>query len=315
MAESSSKVTVWAALLGNLAIAIIKFVAAALSGSSAMLSEGVHSLVDTGNEVLLLYGMHRAGLPPDREHPFGHGRELYFWAFVVALLLFAVGAGVSFYEGIVHLQAPEPIRQPWLVAGVLAASAVFEGISWTIALRGFAKVKGDLGWWQAFRRSKDPTSFMVLFEDSAALTGIAIAALGTGLALWTGDPRWDGIASLAIGVLLGAVALLLVREVKTLLIGERADPALSRAILAKAAALGGVERANAIATVQLGPDQVVANLSVAFADDLSTPRIEATVAELERIVRADHPEVVALFVKPQPAGAGKLIADPPEEKG
>lgn len=318
MADSDSKVTVWAALLGNLAIAVTKFAAAALSGSSAMLSEGVHSLVDTGNEVLLLYGLHRATLPADADHPFGHGRELYFWSFVVALLIFAVGAGVSVYEGIAHLRAPEPITRPGLVFGVLAAAALFEGVSWAIALRGFRRTQRGRSWWQAFRRSKDPTNFMVLFEDSAALAGLAIAALGTGAALWTGDPRWDGAASLAIGAVLGLVAILLARESKMLLIGERADPALSAAILDLARTTPGIENANAIATVQLAPNQVVVTLSIAFADDWRTPQIERLVAQLEAAVRKAHPDVAALFVKPQSAAHSRcarsaVTADPPPD--
>ena len=299
--DTQSKLVVWAALLGNLAIAATKFAAAGITGSSAMLSEAVHSLVDTGNELLLLYGMNRAARPPDAEHPLGHGRELYFWAFVVALLIFAVGAGVSFYEGIRHIRNPEPIVRPGVVFAVLAASFLFEGISWGLALRQFRRAQGDLGWWEAFRQSKDPTTFMVLFEDSAALLGIGVAALGVTLALLTGDPRWDGVASLAIGAILATVAVLLARESKALLIGERGDPALSAAIMELARDAPGVERANGIVTLQLAPDQVVVNLSLEFDDALHTTGIETAVTTLERRIRAAHPEVAALFVKPQSA--------------
>ena len=296
-----STLVVWAALAGNLAIAVVKFIAAAISGSSAMLSEGVHSLVDTINEVLLLYGMARAKRKPDAEHPLGHGRELYFWSFVVALLIFAVGAGVSVYEGIAHLRAPTPIERPRLVFIVLGVSAVFEGASWWIALREFRARQGGRSLWQAFRESKDPPSFMVLFEDSAALLGIAVAAAGTGLALATGDDRWDGAASLAIGVILAVVAGLLARESKALLIGERADPALGASILKLAHDTAGVGRANGVATIQLAPDQVVVTLSLEFDDALLTPAIEASVVDLEKRIRDVHPEVSAIFVKPQTA--------------
>lgn len=299
MSKGGSNLVVWAALAGNLAIAVTKGAAAAVTGSSGMLSEAVHSLVDTGNEVLLLYGMKRAARPPDDTHPFGYGRELYFWSFVVALLIFAVGAGVSFYEGIVHLADLEPIESPRIVFIVLALSAAFEGVSWFIALREFLGKKGGQTVWQAFRASKDPPTFMVLFEDSAALLGIAAAAAGAGLAVATGDPRWDGIASLVIGGILAVVAVLLARESKALLIGERADPALSAAILATARAIPGIDAANGVATVQLSPDQVIAYLSVEFCDDLRAPAIEAATIDLERRVRDAHGQVVALFVKPQ----------------
>ncbi len=318
--KSGSNLVLWAALAGNLAIAVVKFIAAAISGSSAMLSEGVHSLVDTVNEVLLLYGMKRSSRPPDADHPLGYGRELYFWSFVVALLIFAVGAGVSVYEGVAHLMNPEAIRSPRTVFIVLGVSALFEGASWFVAFRDFRSKQAGATLWQAFRRSKDPPSFMVLFEDSAALLGIAVAAAGTWLALATGDPRWDGAASLTIGVILAIVAALLARESKALLIGERADPALSAAVLRLAHDTAGVDRANGVATIQLAPDQVVVTLSLEFADNLRTPAIEAAVVDLERRIRDRHPEVSAIFVKPQTnhearrrqaAGEGGLQIDDP----
>ncbi len=300
-ATEGSSFVVWAALAGNLAIAVVKFVAAAVSGSSAMLSEAVHSLVDTGNEVLLLYGLRRSARPADDRHPLGYGRELYFWSFVVALMIFAVGAGVSIYEGVARLRHPHAIESPRLVFIVLAVSAVFEGSSWFVAFRGFRAKAGGKSFWAAFRASKDPPTFMVLFEDSAALAGLAVAAAGAGLALATGEPRWDGAASLVIGAILGVVAVLLARESKALLIGERADPDLSAAIRDCAARVDGVEAVNAVVTIQLAPDQVVVNLSLDFADDLTTAGIETAVVDLERYIRADHPEVAALFVKPQAA--------------
>ena len=301
MRVAGSKFVVVAALLGNLAIAVTKFVAAAVTGSSAMLSEAVHSLVDTGNELLLLYGMRRAARPPDAASPFGHGRELYFWAFVVALLIFAGGALVAFYEGIDHIRNPEPISRPEVLFGVLAAAFVFEGISWIIALRAFRSAQGELSWWQAFRRSKDPTTFMVLFEDSAALAGILVAATGAALTLWTGDARFDGGASLVIGAILAVVAALLARESKALLLGERADPELSAGVGAIARQTRGVANVNAVTTVQIAPDQVLVAFSIEFDDALTAPGIEAAIAGMETRVRAAHPQVTALFVKPQTA--------------
>jgi cation diffusion facilitator family transporter len=299
MAKSGANVAVWAALAGNLLVAASKFIAAAVTGSAAMLSEAVHSLVDTVNELLLLYGIARSARPPDRRHPLGYGRELYFWSFVVALLIFALGAGVSAYEGVDHLLHPVPIQRRGVIFVVLAVSLAFETSSWLVGMRAFRAAQRNRGWWEAFRRSKDPPTFIVVFEDSAAILGILAAGIGTTLVILTGDPRWDGVASLAIAVILAAVAALLARESKELLIGERADPALSDAIIRTAAGITGVCSANSIVTVQLAPNNVIATLSLDFFDYLRAPDIERAVIELEARIRAAHPEVSALFVKPQ----------------
>jgi cation diffusion facilitator family transporter len=299
MAKSGTNVAVWAALAGNVLVAATKFVAAAVSGSAAMLSEAVHSLVDTVNELLLLYGIARSVRPADRVHPLGYGRELYFWSFVVALLIFALGAGVSLYEGVDRLLHPVPIEHPVVIFVVLAVSLAFESASWLVGMRAFRTAKSSLGWWEAFRRSKDPPTFIVVFEDSAAILGIAAAGAGTAAALLTGDSRWDGVASVVISVILAGVAGLLARESKELLIGERADQALSDAIMRTASAIPGVCRANSIVTMQLAPNSVVATLSLDFFDNLRAPDIEQAVVELEARVRSAHPEVKALFVKPQ----------------
>jgi cation diffusion facilitator family transporter len=301
--QNSSKTVIYAALGGNLLVAATKFVAASISGSSSMLSEGVHSLVDTLNEVLLLYGLRRSARMPDPVHPLGYGRELYFWSFIVAVLLFALGAGVSIYQGVLHVLAPAPIDNASVNYVVLALSFVFEGVSWRVALRAFRAAKGDLGYWQAVRRSKDPPSFMVLFEDSAALIGIVIAALGTFAADSLDRPALDGVASILIGLVLAFTASVLARESKGLLIGERADPQLADSIEALAISEPGVAGANGIMTVHLAPQQIVAALSLEFDDELRAPRIEAAVADLEQRVRERHPQVVALFVKPQTPGS------------
>lgn len=298
MASGNRKV-VNAALVGNLAIAVTKFVAAALTGSSAMLSEGVHSLVDTCNELLLLHGMRRAALPPDEDHPFGYGREMYFWSFIVALLVFALGSGVSFYEGIAHLRHPQPMDRPVVNYVVLAISFLFEGGSWLIALRAFAATKGGRGWFEAFRASKDPSTFTVLFEDSAALLGLSIALAGVAGAQLTGRPWIDGMASMGIGLVLAVAALLLARETKALLIGEAAHPRVRKDILRIAARDPAIRHANGVFTVQLGPDSVVATLSAEFEDALTTPEVEACVNRIEAAVCKTHPDVVALYVKPQ----------------
>lgn len=300
MASASHKV-VYVALGGNLMIAIAKFVAAGLSGSSAMLSEGVHSLVDTVNEVLLLYGLHRAGKPPDRSHPFGYGRELYFWSFIVALLVLAAGAGVSFYEGVMHIREPEAIERPWINYAVLGVSFLFEGTSWLVALREFRARKGKLGYFEAFRLSKDPSTFTVLLEDSAALLGLLIALAGVVGAQAFDEPALDGVASLGIAGVLASFALLLARETKGLLIGEPAHPRVSGSILAIAAADPGVHAANGVLTVQMGPNQVVATLSAEFEDALTTPQIEACINRIEAQAKTIHPELLSLFIKPQTA--------------
>jgi cation diffusion facilitator family transporter len=301
-AHSGSKKVIYAALAGNLAIALTKFAAAFFTGSSAMLSEGVHSLVDTGNGGLLLYGLRRASRPPDASHPFGHGRELYFWSFVVALLVFALGAGVSFYEGVVHILDPEPIRNPTVNYVVLGLSFLFEGGSWWVALKEFRRNKGGLGYFAAVRQSKDPSVYTVLFEDSAALLGLIIAFVGIFCAQMFAMPELDGVASIGISIILGSTAIFLARESKGLLMGEPALPEVQKAVLALAQADPAVQRANGILTVHLGPEEIVAALSLEFEDHMTAPEIETCVERLEAKLRAERPEIVALFVKPQTKG-------------
>lgn len=304
-ANSSSTRVIYAALVGNLLVAFTKAGAAAWTGSSAMLSEAVHSFVDIGNQILLLYGMRRAKLQADADHPIGYGRELYFWSFIVALLVFALGAVVSIYHGILHVRAPEPIHDAFVNYAVLALAFVFEGASWWIAFKHFRTIKGTLGYYAAFRGSKDPPSFVGLFEDSAALIGIVIAAFGTFAATSLDRPALDGVASILIGVVLACTAGLLARESKSLLIGERADRALSDSLLRIAEAASASSKANGVLTVQLAPDQILAALSLEFADSLRVPEVEAAVVEIERQIRAAHPEIVTLFIKPQTAAAFK----------
>lgn len=297
--KHGSKLVVVAALCGNLAIAITKFIAAGITGSSAMVSEGVHSTVDTTNQMLLLYGMKRAATPPSQSHPFGYGRELYFWAFIVALLVFALGAGISIYEGISHIRHPAPITNPVVNYVVLGISLLFEGGTWWVALREFRRQKGEMGYFEAFRRSKDPTTFTVLFEDTAAMLGLLIALAGIGASQVLGMPVLDGAASIAIGVVLAISSLLLARETKGLLLGESAHPRVRDAILDIAARDPAVRRANGVFTVQMGPASVVAVLSAEFEDALTTPEIEACIGRIEEAVEQAHPSVTALFVKPQ----------------
>ena len=305
MAEHTSKTAIVAALVGNLLIAITKGIAAAITGSSAMLSESVHSLVDTGNEVLLLYGLKRAAKPPDDRHPYGYGRELYFWSFVVALLIFAVGAGVSIYEGVVHIRHPEPIEQVWINFVVLGLALVFEGVSWWFGWKAFSKVRRSRPIWDAFVASKDPTTFMVLFEDSAALAGIVIAAIATFLSWQLRLPWIDGTGSILIGVVLAFVAIVLARECKELLIGERAAPELSAAVRKTASEDPCVREVVDITTSQMGPDQVIATIAIRIDDTLQVPEVEQLIDRIEDRIRTRFPQLFRIFIRPLPAAAAR----------
>ena len=296
-AKHAGRTPVIAALIGNLLIAVTKFVAAFITGSSSMLTEAVHSLVDTGNQLLMLYGQYRSRRPADDLHPFGYGRELYFWSFVVALLLFSGGAGVSIFEGVMHYRHPEPIESPLTNYIVLGLSALFEGGSWFVAARELKRTSRGASPIGALRQSKDPSVFVVLAEDSAALVGIAIAFAAISLALWTGNPAWDAAGSIAIGVLLAVVAVTLAIETKGLLIGERADPELIGAIDAAVRAEQGLCAVTDIRTVHLAPDQVVAIVGADFDDRLTTPKIEEHVRRIEQRVREQHETVTGIFIR------------------
>lgn len=297
--DAPSRKAIYAALAGNCLVAITKFIAAGLTGSSSMLSEGIHSLVDTGNELLLLYGLHRAQRKPDAARPFGYGRELYFWSFIVALLVFALGSGVALFEGAIHIANPHPIEHAYINYIVLALALLFEGASWWVSVTEFRKNKGSAGYFEAFRRSKDPTNFMVLFEDSAAIIGILIALAGTWAATTFQMPALDGVASILIGLVLGLTAALLAQETKSLLMGEPADPEVVADLIDIIAADTAVLAVNGIVTIQIGPRQVLVALSVEFADNLKTADLESKVADMEDRIHARHPEVIALFIKPQ----------------
>jgi cation diffusion facilitator family transporter len=300
--NNASHRVIVAALVGNILVLITKFAAAFWTGSAAMLSEAVHSLVDCANELLLLHGLRRAALPPDKTHPLGYGRELYFWSFIVALLIFALGAGLSMLEGVRQLRVQTPIEHAIVNYIVLGLSFLFELGSWYVSLKEFAKVKGERSYWQAIRRSKDAPTFLVLFENTTDLAGLLIAFVGIAAAQILEVPALDGAASILIGLMLGATAIVLASEIKGLLIGERADQQIADAILKIAADMPGVCNANGIITVHLAPDQIVAVLSLEFDDDLTTPEIERRVAELEDKVQASCRQVTTLFVKPQSRG-------------
>jgi cation diffusion facilitator family transporter len=294
-----ANIVLYAALAANLGIAVAKFVAAAITGSSSMLTEGVHSLVDSGNQGLLLYGQNRAKKPPDAEHPFGYGRELYFWAFVVAILIFGLGAGVSIYEGYQHIIEPGALANPLVNYLVLGIAFALEGTSWWIAMREFAEAKGELGWWEAVRESKDPAGFIVLFEDSAAMAGLVVAAIGVWASHAWNDPRIDGAASILIGLILAAVATLLAREAKGLLIGERADPAVIahvRAILDKEPA---IVRVNHVRTVHTGPERIFVAISADFVDSVTMGEGETLIERLEHELKAAMPALSSIYIRPE----------------
>ncbi len=296
MAGSSTKV-ILAALAGNTAIAVTKFIAAGITGSSAMLSEGIHSLVDTGNQGLLLYGMRQAKRPPDRRFPFGHGKEIYFWSFVVAILIFAVGAGVSIYEGVHHIRHPEPVTDPLINYIVLGLAILFEGAAWWFALREFGKAKGQMGYIEAVQRGKDPSMFVVLFEDSAALLGLLVALVGIAAAQLTGILWFDGLASVIIGLILGATAIWLAIETKSLLIGESANREVVAGIRALVEQEPAVEAIKELLTMHMGPDFVLVTMSADFRDDLDAAEVERTIARLDRAIKAAYPEVKKVFIE------------------
>jgi len=308
-AEGSTKVVI-AALAGNGAIAVCKFAAAAYTGSSAMLSEAIHSVVDTGNQGLILFGLHRSRKPADKSHPFGYGMELYFWSFVVAILLFAIGAGVSLYEGVIKIVEPHPVTDPIVNYAVLGAAFCFEAAAWWIALKEFRRRKGHLGFFQAIRRSKDPALFTVLMEDTAAMLGLIAAFVGISLGQALDMPVLDGVASVAIGVILSLVAVFLSIECKGLLIGEGARSATVRGIRALVLARGGVLSINELLTMHLGPKDLLVTISVDFAPSLDSDDVEATVSAMEAEIKESYPEVKRLFVEAQ---AASVTAPAPED--
>ena len=295
--------TLWIALGANLGIAVSKFAAAAVTGSSAMLTEGVHSVVDSTNQLLLMWGRRQSRKPADKYHPFGYGRELYFWSFVVAVLVFALGAGVSIYEGIIHIAHPEHAVSPLIAYVVLLVAFLLEGWSTLEAFREFRAAKGDFGWWAAILRSKDPPSFIVLLENGAAMAGIVAAAVGVFLSQLTANPFFDGAASVVIGVILGFTALLLARESKGLLIGEAADPELVDGIRELVSGKPGIVGVGHVLTVHSAPDQVTVMVDVDFENTVPAGEVERVVSGVEQEARQRWPQVRRLFVRPMHGAA------------
>ena len=298
MATASSKFVIYAAIGANLAIAIMKFVAAALTGSSAMVSEGIHSLVDTGNGGLLLFGIHKSKQPADATHPFGYGKELYFWSLIVAVLIFGVGGGISIYEGIAHLLHPRPLEDPFWSYLVLGFAAVFEGFVFVVAFRAFQALKGeDESIWQAIKSSKDPTTFTVLFEDAAAMLGLIFAFVGIFLAHQFENPYLDGVASVCIGLLLAAVAVVLAYESKGLLVGEGTDPQTLEKIRKLAEADPGVKKMLMPLTMHFGPDTVLLTVDIEFHKRLSATEVEEAVDRLDKSIRTQYPNIKHIYIQ------------------
>ncbi len=296
MASGSKKVII-AALIGNALISVTKFAAAAITGSSAMLSEGIHSLVDTGNQLLLLYGLKRAAKPADAEFPFGYGKEIYFWSFIVAIMIFALGGGISIYEGIGRIQHPMPIKSPMINYIVLALAMVFEGMAWLFAFREFNRVKGRWGYFEAIRRAKDPSVFVVLFEDSAAMLGLMVAFLGILLSQLTGILLFDGLASVMIGIILVGTSIWLAYETKGLLIGESADQSVNRSIRDSLQGRSNIVHVNEILTMHMGPDFILANISVDFKSSIGSDQVEQDIAEIDRTIKQKFPQIKRIFIE------------------
>ena len=305
MAAHEKPLAIYGAMGANLLIAVTKFVAAGFTGSSAMVSEGIHSAVDTGNQLLLLLGLKKSRKPPDTNHPFGHGKELYFWSLIVAVALFGIGGGMSVYEGITHLIHPNPLEDPTWNYATLGLAFVFESVSWWIALKELREQIGDRGLWKSLRTSKDPSLVTVFFEDSAALAGLVVAFLGVFLGHRLNSPTADGLASIAIGLILAAVAVFLVRESKGLLLGESADPAVVQDIHEMARSLPAVADVRCPLTMHFGPQEVLLNLEIDFRPGLPPGEITQAVNRLEQEIRERHPEFKRIFIEARALQGGQ----------
>ncbi|MDP9962622.1 cation diffusion facilitator family transporter [Variovorax paradoxus] len=294
---AESKLAIYGAIAANVAIAATKFTVAGITGSSAMLSEGIHSAVDTFNGVLLLVGIRLSQRPATPEHPFGHGKELYFWSLIVAVLIFGLGGGVSFYEGIQHIRKPEPMRDPGWNYLVLGLAALFEGASFLVALRQFRVQSHGAPFWRALGQSKDPTTYTVLAEDSAALAGLAVAALGIYFSHRLGMPALDGAASVVIGLLLAGVAVLLISQARGLLIGEGIRPETARAIRSLAMEQPSVQDVGHVLSMYIGPDEVLAVVDLNFREGTATGEAADAIAAIEQQVRGRFPMIRRLFIE------------------
>lgn len=296
-ASNSSKIVVYGAIGANLAIAVSKFVAAGFTGSAAMMSEGIHSLVDSGNGLLILFGMNRSARPADERHPFGYSKEIYFWTVIVAVLIFAVGGGMSLYKGYQYLQNPAPLTDPTWNYWVLGLAIVFEGVASSLAYREFRKTQGEQSFWQALRSSRDPAVFAILLEDLAALVGLLIALAGIFFGHLFNNLYLDGAASMAIGLLLVGMAVFMLGEAKGLLVGEGASPEVLRQLETLARQDAAVAELRAPLTMYLGPTDGILALDVAFHDHLTAVEVEHAVERLQTAIKARYPEFRRIFIE------------------
>lgn len=296
MKKISSKVIIIAALLGNFLIAISKFTAAIMTSSSAMFSEGIHSVVDVGNQALLLMGLKLSQQEPDRNHPFGYGKEIYFWSLIVAVLLFAVGGGLSFYKGIISWQHPKAINNITVNYVILALAICFESAAWLVAYKGLRQQHAKLHFFRAIQRAKDPALIVVVLEDTAALIGLVIAAIGISLSYWLHMPKFDAAASIAIGVLLFFTAIWLAHESKNLLIGEAADPSVVKSIRDIMNDDKRILSVHNILTMHMGPEEILVNLYVDFIDKLSSSEVEAAISDIEQKIKLQVPQAEWIFI-------------------
>jgi len=290
-----SQLAIYAAIAGNLAIAVTKFVAAAFTGSAAMLSEAIHSTVDTGNGGLMLLGVFKSRKPADRDHPFGHGHELYFWTLVVGVLVFAVGGGMSIYEGMLHVIHPVATENPVWSYSVLGIAAVFESTSWLAGWKAFSVERGRRGVLETIHETKDPTSFTVVLEDTAALLGLLFAFVGIFLGQQLGLPYLDGVASVVIGLLLCGVAVLMVYESKGLLIGEGLDKETLKKVRKLVEDDPAIERVRALYTLYLGPHEVLLTIELRFHSHISALEVRKGVRRLQKGIQSCHPDIKRIF--------------------
>ncbi len=301
----SSKLPIYSALVANIIIAITKFIAAAITGSSAMISEGIHSVVDTANELLLLLGISKSKKPADKKRPFGYGRELYFWSFIVSILIFGVGGGIAFYEGITHLQHPHIIEDPMWSYIVLAASLIFNLVSFLIALKAFNKNRKD-NVWKTIRKSKDPSNIVILFEDAGDVLGVAVALAGVYFGYRYQNPYYDGIASVIIGIILTAISFLLARESRSLLMGESVDESTVDAVIKISESDEGIEKVFYPLTVYLSPEEIVLVLETVFKNDLTTKQINEAIERIQAEIQSQYPDIKKIFIEPHFADSKTL---------
>lgn len=296
---ANQKASIYSALAANLLIAITKFIAGAFSNSASMISEGIHSVVDTVNQLLLLFGLQRSKKPADALRPFGYGKELYFYSFIVSILIFGLGGGISIYQGIIHISNPEPLGDPTWNYVVLALSVVFEGTSLIIAAKAFNKVRGHETWWNAIVKSKDPSSFLVLFEDGAAVLGLSIVMICMFIGHRFQIPQLDGVASLLVGLLLVGVSLILARESRSLLMGEGISAMSRQKIVEKTEAVPGVVKVLTVVSTYQSPDEVLLMLIATFKEDLNTHQINEAIDAIQAGIRKEFPLIRYIIVQPE----------------